>query len=104
MNTSRRVATIVALVLLGAACSNEEPAVPVEQVRTIPDVVGASVADAVDAIEDEDLVVTVVPEGGTEDDAVAVESCPKGTVTNQAPEPGDEVRPASTAVLFARGC
>lgn len=107
--TAHRPRALVAAVtwlaaVAGASCTTNEPAVPPARVRAVPDVVGRSVADATEVLEDQDLVVTVVPEGGTEDDAVDGAACPDAEVVQQAPKAEQEVLPASTAVVFVQGC
>jgi beta-lactam-binding protein with PASTA domain len=91
------------VVVLGScsACANREPRVPTEQLQPVPDVVGATVADARDALEAAGFIVDVVSASTA---AGMPTPCPKAKVVAQDPAPDSDVRRATTVTLTARRC
>jgi beta-lactam-binding protein with PASTA domain len=102
-----RILCVCALLLV-VGCFYREPRVPAEELRSVPGVVGETVAAARERLETDGFLVRIIPVGGTPPAGEIVEEppgkCANGEVVEQDPSSEEEVLRAATVVLTANGC
>ncbi|HVE75558.1 MAG TPA: PASTA domain-containing protein [Actinomycetota bacterium] len=97
---------LLLVVFLLGACAYNEPRVPTDALRPVPEVKGKQVAEATGALEAEGFAVIMESSlsGRRLDAQTAKAECPSATVTEQNPAGGENVPKAMTITLTISGC